>query len=174
PLPGGYGAVVYEADPDVLLRSRAKDIAPLAARASPAEVGSLGCFSRTFLPGLRVGWVIAGRDTIGRMAAAKQTMDSSTGTLGQRIVLEFERRGGSAAHVAKLREMYRAKQERGRAALEREFAGTGLRWNGPEGGFYFWVRLPEGMTARRLLDVALEEAAGGHPLRQTDPEVEAA
>ncbi len=162
-LAATYGAVVVEDDPYGLLRYRGKDIAPLAARDSAAEVVSIGSFSKTFLPGLRVGWVIAGRDTIGRMAAAKQTMDSSTGTLGQRIVLEFERRGGSAAHVAKLREMYRAKQERGRAALEREFAGTGLRWNDPEGGFYFWVRLPEGMTARRLLDVALEEGVAFVP-----------
>ena len=162
-LAATYGAVVIEDDPYGLLRYRGKDIAPLAARDSAAEVVSIGSFSKTFLPGLRVGWVIAGRDTIGRMAAAKQTMDSSTGTLGQRIVLEFERRGGSAAHVAKLREMYRAKQERGRAALEREFAGTGLRWNDPEGGFYFWVRLPEGMTARRLLDVALEEGVAFVP-----------
>jgi len=162
-LAATYGAVVIEDDPYGLLRYRGKDIAPLAARDSAAEVVSIGSFSKTFLPGLRVGWVIAGRDTIGRMAAAKQTMDSSTGTLGQRIVLEFERRGGSAAHLAKLREMYQGKQLRGRAALEREFAGTGLRWNDPEGGFYFWVRLPEGMTARRLLDVALEEGVAFVP-----------
>jgi len=97
------------------------------------------------------------------MAAAKQTMDSSTGTLGQRIVLEFERRGGAAAHVAKLREMYRAKLERGRAALEREFAGTGVRWNDPEGGFYFWVRLPQGVSSRTLLGVALEEGVAFVP-----------
>ena len=162
-LAATYGAVIIEDDPYGLLRYRGKDIAPLAARDSGAEVVSIGSFSKTFLPGLRVGWVIAGRDTIGRMAAAKQTMDSSTGTLGQRIVLEFERRGGSAAHVAKLREMYRAKQERGRAALEREFAGTGVRWNDPDGGFYFWVRLPQGMSARRLLDVALEEGVAFVP-----------
>ena len=162
-LAATYGAVVVEDDPYGLLRYRGKDIAPLAARDSATEVVSIGSFSKTFLPGLRVGWVIAGRDTIGRMAAAKQTMDSSTGTLGQRIVLEFERRGGSAAHVAKLREMYQAKQVRGRAALEREFAGTGLRWNDPDGGFYFWVRLPQGMSARRLLDVALEEGVAFVP-----------
>ena len=162
-LAATYGALVIEDDPYGLLRYRGKDIAPLAARDSAVEVVSIGSFSKTFLPGLRVGWVIAGRDTIGRMAAAKQTMDSSTGTLGQRIVLEFERRGGSAAHVAKLRDMYHAKQERGRAALEREFAGTGVRWNDPDGGFYFWVRLPQGMSARRLLDVALEEGVAFVP-----------
>jgi 2-aminoadipate transaminase len=90
-------------------------------------------------------------------------MDSSTGTLGQRMVLEFLRRGGGDAHLARLRDMYREKQTRGRVALAREFAGTGVAWNDPEGGFYFWVRLPHGMDARSLLDVALEEGVAFVP-----------
>jgi 2-aminoadipate transaminase len=162
-LAATYDAVVVEDDPYGLLRYRGENIAPLAARGSAAEVISIGTFSKTFLPGLRVGWVIADREVIARMAAAKQTMDSSTGTLGQRIVLEFERRGGVAAHVAKLREMYRAKLDRGRVALEREFAGTGVRWNDPDGGFYFWVRLPGEMSSSTLLTVALEEGVAFVP-----------
>ena len=124
---------------------------------------SIGSFSKTFLPGLRVGWAIAERDVIRRMAAAKQTMDSSTGTLAQRIVMEFHRRGGANAHLAKLRALYAEKQAWARAALAREFAGTGVRWNDPEGGFYFWVTLPRGVDARRLLDVALEEGVAFVP-----------
>jgi len=162
-LAASYGAVVIEDDPYGLLRYRGSEIAPLAARESPAQVVSIGSFSKTFLPGLRVGWVIADREVIRRMAAAKQTMDSSTGTLGQRIVLEFERRGGVPAHVAKLREMYRTKQERGRAALAREFTGTGVTWNDPDGGFYFWVRLPAGTSSSTLLSVALEEGVAFVP-----------
>jgi 2-aminoadipate transaminase len=162
-LAASYGAVVIEDDPYGLLRYRGTDIAPLAARDSAAQVVSIGTFSKTFLPGLRVGWVIADREVIRRMAAAKQTMDSSTGTLAQRIVLEFERRGGVPAHVAKLREMYHAKQDRGRSALAREFAGTGVTWNDPDGGFYFWVRLPSGMSSGTLLTVALEEGVAFVP-----------
>ena len=162
-LAASYGAVVIEDDPYGLLRYRGSEIAPLAARDSAAQVVSIGSFSKTFLPGLRVGWVIADREVIRRMAAAKQTMDSSTGTLGQRIVLEFERRGGVPAHVAKLRDMYRTKQERGRVALAREFSGTGVTWNDPDGGFYFWVRLPAGISSSTLLTVALEEGVAFVP-----------
>src|SRR5204862_2732614 len=122
-----------------------------------AEVVSIGTFSKTFLPGLRVGWVIADPDVIARMSRAKQTMDSSTGTLAQRIVLEFRRRGGADAHIGRLRQLYREKQDRARAALARELAGTGIAWHDPDGGFYFWVRLPETVSARALLEVALDE-----------------
>ena len=162
-LAASCGAVVVEDDPYALLRYRGHDIAPIASLAVKADVVSVGSFSKTFLPGLRVGWVIAPRDVVSRMAAAKQTMDSSTGTLAQRMVLEFIRRGGTETHIGSLRALYREKQERAGAALAREFAGTGVRWNDPEGGFYFWVQLPGGMDARALLDVALEEGVAFVP-----------
>jgi 2-aminoadipate transaminase len=161
-LAARYDAAVVEDDPYGLLRYRGRDIPPLAALGG-AEVVSIGTFSKTFLPGLRVGWAIASPEVISRMARAKQTMDSSTGTLAQRIVLEFHGRGGVAAHIDRLRALYREKQDRGRAALTRAFAGTGVTWNDPDGGFYFWVRLPGGISARRLLDVALEEGVAFVP-----------
>ncbi len=162
-LAASHGAVVLEDDPYGALRYRGDDLPALAAFAPDADIVSVGTFSKTFLPGLRVGWAIADRDVIKRMAAAKQTMDSSTGTLGQRIVLEFYRRGGADAHVAKLRALYRDKQAAGRRALERAFAGTGVTWNDPDGGFYLWVQLPEHVNARLLLDAALEEGVAFVP-----------
>ena len=161
-LAASHDAVVVEDDPYAALRYRGLDLPPLAALGG-AEVVSIGTFSKTFLPGLRVGWVIAHIDVIARMSRAKQTMDSSTGTLAQRIVLEFHRRGGADAHIGRIRELYREKQDRARAALARELAGTGIAWNDPDGGFYFWVRLPRHVSARALLDVALEEGVAFVP-----------
>src|SRR5216117_1352287 len=161
-LAASHDAVVVEDDPYGALRYRGDDVPSLAALGG-AEVVSIGTFSKTFLPGLRVGWVIAHSDVIARMSRAKQTMDSSTGTLAQRIVLEFQRRGGADAHIGRLRELYREKQDRARAALARELAGTGIAWNDPDGGFYFWVRLPRHVSACALLDVALEEGVAFVP-----------
>ena len=161
-LAASYDAVVVEDDPYAALRYRGSELPPLAALGG-AEVVSIGTFSKTFLPGLRVGWVIAHTDVIARMSRAKQTMDSSTGTLAQRIVLEFHRRGGVDAHIERLRQLYREKQERARVALARELAGTGISWNDPDGGFYFWVRLPRHVNARALLDVALQEGVAFVP-----------
>ena len=162
-LAASYDAIVVEDDPYGLLRYRGADLPSLASLGGRVDVVSIGTFSKTFLPGLRVGWVIAAPEVIRRMAKVKQTMDSSTGTLAQRIVLEFHRRGGVDAHVGRLRDLYRTKQERARTSLAREFAGTGVSWNDPEGGFYFWVRLPAGVDARVLLDAALEEGVAFVP-----------
>src|SRR5438034_6831409 len=161
-LAASHEAVVVEDDPYGALRFRGEDLPPLAALGG-AEVVSIGTFSKTFLPGLRVGWVIAHSEVIARMARAKQTMDSSTGTLAQRIVLEFHRRGGADAHIRRLREPYREQQDRPRAALARAPAGTAIARNDPDGCPCFWVRLPRHVRARALLDVALEEGVAFVP-----------
>src|SRR5439155_728838 len=62
-LAASHGAVVVEDDPYAALRYRGDDLPPLAALGG-AEIVSIGTFSKTFLPGLRVGWVIAHTDVI--------------------------------------------------------------------------------------------------------------
>ena len=63
----------------------------------------------------------------------------------------------------KLRTLYSEKQQRARAALAREFAATGVTWNDPDGGFYLWVRLPDGRSSRSLFATALEEGVAFVP-----------
>ncbi len=163
-LAAHHGAVIVEDDPYRLLRYRGNDLPSLASLARDVAVVHAGSFSKVFLPGIRVGWAIADPDIVRRMAKAKQTMDSSTSSLGQRLVVEFHRRGRFPAHVDALRALYREKQERAQKALAREFAGAaGVSWNHPEGGFYLWLRLPGGVSARRLLAIALEEGVAFVP-----------
>ncbi len=159
-LAASVGAIVVEDDPYGRLRYRGADLRPLAAR-SRERVVHLGSFSKVFLPGIRVGWAIADPLTVRRMAAAKQTMDSSTSTLGQRLVVAFYRRGQVAEHIAALRALYAEKQAAARAALEREFAGTGAHWNDPEGGFYLWLETR--VDSRALLEAGLEEGVAFVP-----------
>lgn len=155
-----HDAVIIEDDPYAALRCRGDDLAPIAARGRDRVI-HFGSYSKTFLPGIRVGWCIADRMTIGRMAAAKQTMDSSTSTLGQRLAIAFHRRGQVAEHLAALRALYGEKQQAARTALAREFAGTPVTWNDPDGGFYFWVR--SGVDGRELLAAALDEGVAFVP-----------
>jgi len=159
-LAASTGAVIVEDDPYGLLRYRGIDLAPIAAR-DRTRVVHLGSFSKTFLPGIRVGWAISDPVTVRRMAAVKQTMDSSTSTLGQRLVVAFHRRGDVAGHLSALRRIYAEKGDAARAALAREFAGTEARWNDTEGGFYLWM--DAGVPSRALLDVALEEGVAFVP-----------
>ena len=159
-LAAAQGAVVIEDDPYEALRYRGTDLVPLAARMRDRVI-HLGSFSKTFMPGIRVGWAIADPVTVRRMAAAKQTMDSSTSTIGQRLVIAFHRRVNFQDHLGALRRLYAAKQAAARTALEREFRGTGVTWNDPDGGFYFWMRTD--VSSREFLDAAIEEGVAFVP-----------
>jgi len=161
-LAASYGALVLEDDPYGALRFRGEPLPDLNSLSVRTGIVSVGTFSKTFLPGLRVGWAIADRATVRRMAAAKQTMDSCTSTFSQRIAVEFHR-GPISSHLQALRALYAEKQARAQAALAAEFSGVGVRWNHPDGGFYLWVTMPPGRSSRRLLDVALEEGVAFVP-----------
>lgn len=161
-LAAQYGALVLADDPYGALRFRGEPLPDLATLAVNTGIVSVGTFSKTFLPGLRVGWAIADRATVRRMAAAKQTMDSCTSTFSQRLAVEFHARP-VAVHLAALRALYAEKQERARVALAAELSGLGIGWNDPEGGFYLWVTLPAGRSSRVLLDAALAEGVAFVP-----------
>ena len=153
-LAAAHGSVIIEDDPYRELRYRGEDLPPIAALARDGVV-NIGSFSKTFLPGVRVGWAISDRATVRRMAAAKQTMDSCTSSLSQRLVVAFHRDRDFGVHVEALRALYRPKQARAREALAEHFSDVPVRWNDPDGGFYLWVELPDGVSSRRLLDAGL-------------------
>ncbi|MFN2520495.1 MAG: PLP-dependent aminotransferase family protein [Candidatus Limnocylindria bacterium] len=153
-LAAEHGSIVIEDDPYRELRYRGDDLPPIAAIARDGVV-NIGSFSKTFLPGVRVGWAVSDRGTVKRMAAAKQTMDSCTSSLSQRLVVAFHRDRDFAVHVEALRALYRPKQARAREALAEHFGDVAVRWNDPDGGFYLWVELPDALSARRLLDAGL-------------------
>ncbi|MSQ37045.1 MAG: PLP-dependent aminotransferase family protein [Chloroflexi bacterium] len=158
-----HGAVIIDDDPYRELRSRGTEVPALATLAPPERVVSVGSFSKTIVPGFRVGWAIGEPSLVRRLAAVKQSTDGCTSPIGQQVIAEFHARGRMPAHLTALRSLYAAKREQARAALAREFAGTGVGWNDPDGGFYLWVRLPAGMDVHRLLTLGLEEGVAFVP-----------
>ena len=84
-LAASHEAVVVEDDPYGALRFRGEDLPPLAALGG-AEVVSIGTFSKTFLPGLRVGRVAAGVAATAGIAAlfAAFVLTGGAGWIGER------------------------------------------------------------------------------------------
>lgn len=111
-----------------------------------------------------MGWVAGDARVIRRMSVAKQFTDVATSSLAQYVLLEFVRRGCLDESIGRNRSHYRAKRDVMLQQLDVHFPKQ-VRRNHPSGGFFVFVRLPEGMDARELLDGALEHGvafvAGG-------------
>ncbi len=94
-----------------------------------------------------------------RRCADSGLLDSGGGAshFAAHVVAAFMELGGFDAHVEMLRAAYRARRDILCDALARHLP-DGCQWQAPGGGFFVWVRLPEGMDAAALLPQA--EAAG--------------
>jgi 2-aminoadipate transaminase len=150
-----YGFVVFE---DVAYRDLNLDDESLPSLWSlaPDVVVQAGTTSKTFFPGVRLGWAASPAAISAHLVSAKQNTDQCAGALGQRFFEEYVRRGYLDEQLAASRALYRIKRDRMLAALEQSMPDD-VRWTTPHGGFFSWLTLPSGNAGA----LATAAAAGG-------------
>ncbi len=126
---------------------------------APDVVLQAGTTSKTFFPGVRLGWAVGPRDVTARLVDAKQNTDQCAGALGQRLFEESVRRGWIDEQLVRSRTLYERKSARLLAALERSMP-EGSRWTRPQGGFFSWLTLPPGASSVELAPRAAEAGVG--------------
>jgi len=134
----------------------AAETRPLKADDRSGRVIYLSTFSKTLAPGFRVAWVAGPAPIVERFDTAKQSMDLMCGILDQRVVHESIVRSVLDRQAAPLRNLYRQRRDVMEQTL-RDQLGDGLSWIQPKGGFFLWVKLPDGFECQALLDKAMEQ-----------------
>jgi 2-aminoadipate transaminase len=124
---------------------------------APDAVVQLGTTSKTFFPGVRLGWAAGPADVVEQLVVAKQNTDQCAAALGQKLFESYARRGAMDEQLVRSRALYRRRCERLLAAFERLLPGT-VTWTEPRGGFFSWLTLPEGFDATEF---ARRAAAAG-------------
>jgi 2-aminoadipate transaminase len=129
----------------------------------PDVVVQIGTFSKTFFPGVRLGWAVGPAEVVAQLVVAKQNSDQCAGALGQRMIEQFLRGGHLPAQLERERALYRGRGEAMHAALERHMPPP-ASWTVPRGGFFSWLRVPgvetaELAVAARAADVAFVPGA---------------
>jgi 2-aminoadipate transaminase len=152
-----YGFLVVE---DVAYRELGfdDDALPSLWSLAPDVVVQAGTTSKTFFPGVRLGWAVGPAEISAQLVNAKQNTDQCAGALGQRLFEEYVRRGWIEEQLAQSRALYRRKCERMLAALE-TCMPRDVRWTAPRGGFFTWLTLP-GRDATDLAKRAVDQGVG--------------
>lgn len=164
-----WGSVIIDDDPYGLLRFEGKELPSLRELGEgESTVFSVRTFSKVLAPGLRVGWVDAAPELTQLLINAKQAMDTCTNLPAQRLVAGFLAAGHLQGHVAGLRVEYHRRKLAMQASLSTHF-GDVARWTDPDGGFFLWVTLPEGVDSQRLFEVGLAEGVAFIPGRAFSP-----
>ncbi|GIT90666.1 GntR family transcriptional regulator [Jannaschia pagri] len=146
-----YAALRFEGQPERSLLARDID---RVGRIDASRVIQLGSFSKILSPGLRVGWVAASQEIIGRLVLMKQAADLNASRLTQMAVLRVAERG-MTARIDRACQSYRQKRDAMMDALSRHMP-EGVTWNRPDGGMFLWLTLPTWADAAAILPRAIE------------------
>ncbi|MDQ3857130.1 MAG: PLP-dependent aminotransferase family protein, partial [Actinomycetota bacterium] len=114
-----------------------------------------GTFSKTFMPGTRLGWACGPAEVVEKLVWAKQTTDQCASTLAQRLLEEYGRRGLLDETIRRSCELYGRRCRLLLTALERTMPPV-VEWTRPRGGFFTWLTLPAGADTTTLAKRATE------------------
>ena len=128
---------------------------PAPAKAFDTEGLVMHCssFSKCLAPGYRVGWVATGRYTKG-IERLKLTTTLSASVPAQVALGHYLQKGGYDKHLRNLRHTLLVNQIKFIESIERYFP-KGTRLTPPQGGYFLWIKLPDGVNALELHRLAL-------------------
>jgi DNA-binding transcriptional MocR family regulator len=160
--------LVVEDDPYRELWFDAPPPRPLVSGLDLGRSVYLGTFSKTAVPGLRIGYLLGPPGLVRSCVLAKQATDLHTNTLGQHLILRLLEDPAFASHVETVRAAYRARRDALDGALS-AVARDHLEWQRPPGGMFLWARLRSGGDAAALLKIALDEGVAFVPGAEFHP-----
>ncbi|GLS38505.1 GntR family transcriptional regulator [Mesorhizobium tianshanense] len=115
-----------------------------------------GSFSKTIAPGLRLGWVDAGRWGA-KLVRMKESTSGSQTTIIERALADLLAQPGIEAGYRQIRATIAARVDEARGLIARHFPG-GTRVTDPRGGFILWLELPHGIDSLDLFQACLAES----------------
>jgi DNA-binding transcriptional MocR family regulator len=145
-----YGLLYFENQP------------PKALRAFDAEgVVYLGSFSKILSPGLRVGYVLAPPAIREKLVLANESAILSPATFAQMLVSEYLSIADWKGQINTYRKLYQEKRDAALEALEQYLPR--VKTTKPNGGFFLWLTLPEGLNSKEMLPLAVNELVAYTP-----------
>ncbi|MFN2538224.1 MAG: PLP-dependent aminotransferase family protein [Mycobacteriales bacterium] len=141
------GLLVIEDNPYGLLGFEGPPTPAIRARGDEENVIYLGSFSKTFAPGLRVGWVLAPHAVREKLVLASEASVLCPPALNQMVVTEYLSTQDWQGQVEVFKGIYQERRDAMLGALQ-TLMPAGTTWTHPTGGFYVWTTLPAGLDAK--------------------------
>src|SRR5918995_798233 len=139
-----------------------KETLPSMWSIAPDAVLQIGTTSKTFFPGVRLGWAAGPPEVVAQLVVAKQNTDQCAGALGQRLFEEYARRGLMEEQLERSRSLYSRRCEVMMTVLESSMPAE-ASWTRPRGGFFTWLTLPAGFNSIEFVKHAAEEGVAVVP-----------
>jgi 2-aminoadipate transaminase len=151
-----YEILIVEDSPYKQIRFEGEDQASLYALDKQGYVINMGTFSKIFVPGFRIGWVIAHTNILDKFIMAKQSTDLCTSPFVQMIAAKYIEKGYFEKFLKRTIQLYKEKRDVMLAAFDK-YMPAGVKWTRPEGGLFLFVTLPSYMDTEKLFLKAIEK-----------------
>ena len=115
-----------------------------------------GTFSKTLIPGLRVGYMVVTGKHYQPLVERKLMQDVHTSTISQAIVSEYLASGHYRRHRRRLQTENLLSRNQMLQAMERYFPQE-AKWTIPKGGLFLWVQLPLNINISEIRKQAIEK-----------------
>lgn len=155
-LAAEYEIPVIEDSPYGELRFDGERLPSIKAFDEAGYVVTLGTFSKTFCPGLRLGWIVASPEILKKYVLIKQGADLQCNTLCQISSAKFMEQYKLDDHIAKIVEVYRVRRNLMIDSMKKYFPKD-VKFTFPEGGLFTWVELREDLDSSKIMEDALKE-----------------
>ncbi len=116
----------------------------------------LGSFSKTIIPGFRLGWIVAPKYIMEKLIVAKQASDLHTSHFTQSIIYQYLKDNDIDKHISKIRKAYGNQCQAMLNNIQNYFPAT-ITYTKPEGGMFLWAELPQNAISLDLFDLAIKD-----------------
>ncbi|BCB80593.1 hypothetical protein Pflav_070030 [Phytohabitans flavus] len=134
-----YGQLSFDGEAPAPLRSRRRD-----------GVFYLSTFSKTFAPGMRVGWILAPHAVREKLVIASEAQILCPSAYAQAAIATYLSTMPWREQLKTYREIYRERRDALLAALA-DLMPAGTSWTEPKGGLFVWATLPQGLDAKAMM-----------------------
>jgi GntR family transcriptional regulator / MocR family aminotransferase len=155
------GGLIVEDDYDAEFRYDREPVRALQGLA-PEHVVQLGTVSKTLVPALRLGWIVAPPELVDEAERTKALLDTFSPTLDQLTLARFLTSGQYDRHVRRARAVYRRRRDRLLSALGTQLPELAIE--GVAAGVHLLLRLPPRVTDSAIADAAQSEGIAVTPL----------
>jgi len=136
--------IVIEDDYDHEFHYDGRPILPLASADEAGVVVYVGTLSKILAPGLRLGYVAATKEVVGRLASRRQFIDRQGDQAMECAVAQLLDDGEVQRHARRARRVYQSRRDALVQALSDELSGV-LTFQPPIGGIALWARAEGGL-----------------------------
>lgn len=151
-----YNVPIIEDNPYGDLRFEGDRIPAIKSFDNKGMVIYLGTFSKTFCPGLRLGWVCADNAILSKYIIVKQGADLQASTISQRETAAFMETYNLDEHISRIIDVYRKRRNLMITLMDEEFPAW-CTFTRPSGGLFTWVTLRDDLNAAEILQIALKD-----------------